>query len=60
MNAGNGDKLSLFPVEREHFLPVLSMAKDPTPGRSSAWLERLLWEQEAGGSNPLAPIFVTS
>ncbi len=25
------------------------------PGRSSAWLERLLWEQEVGGSNPLAP-----
>jgi hypothetical protein len=27
----------------------------PTSGRGSAWLERLLREQEAGGSNPLAP-----
>ena len=26
-------------------------------GRSSAWLERLVRDQEAGGSNPLAPIF---
>src|SRR5581483_4537376 len=25
------------------------------PGRSSAWLERLLWEQEAAGSNPAVP-----
>ena len=25
------------------------------PGRSSAWLERLLWEQEVAGSNPVAP-----
>ena len=24
-------------------------------GRSSAWLERLVWDQEAGGSNPPAP-----
>ena len=24
-------------------------------GRGSAWLERLLWEQDVGGSNPLAP-----
>ena len=25
-------------------------------GRSSAWLERLLWEQKAGGSNPPVPM----
>ena len=24
-------------------------------GRGSAWLERLVRDQEAGGSNPLAP-----
>jgi hypothetical protein len=25
------------------------------PGCSSAWLERLLWEQEVAGSNPVTP-----
>lgn len=25
------------------------------PGRSSVWLERGLWESQAGGSSPLAP-----
>ena len=24
-------------------------------GRSSAWLERLVWDQEVAGSNPVAP-----
>ena len=24
-------------------------------GRGAVWLARLLWEQEVGGSNPLAP-----
>ena len=27
-------------------------------GRSSAWLERLVWDQEVAGSNPVAPIEV--
>ncbi len=27
-----------------------------TSGRGSAWLERLVRDQEVGGSNPLAPI----
>src|SRR3954469_5194602 len=26
------------------------------PGRSAAWLARLLWEQEVAGSNPAVPI----
>ncbi len=29
------------------------------PGCSSAWPERLLWEQEVAGSNPVTPIFVS-
>ena len=28
-------------------------------GRSAVWLARLPWEQEAGGSNPLAPTTFT-
>ncbi len=27
----------------------------PRSGRGSAWLERLVRDQEVGGSNPLAP-----
>ena len=27
-------------------------------GCGSAWLERLVWDQEAAGSNPVTPIFL--
>ena len=30
----------------------------PTTGRGSAWLERLVRDQEVAGSNPVAPIFL--
>ena len=26
------------------------------PGCGSAWLERLVWDQEVAGSNPVTPI----
>ncbi len=28
----------------------------PVPGCGSAWLERLVWDQEVAGSNPVTPI----
>ena len=27
------------------------------PGCGSAWLERLIWDQEVAGSNPVTPTF---
>ena len=35
---------------------TLSDSTKETSGRSSAWLERLLWEQEVARSNRVAPI----
>ena len=29
---------------------------DAFPGCGSAWLERLVWDQEVAGSNPVTPI----
>ena len=30
----------------------------PAPGCGSAWLERLVWDQEVAGSNPVTPILI--
>ena len=32
--------------------------KTNTSGCGSAWLERLVWDQEVAGSNPVTPIFM--
>ena len=32
---------------------------DWSPGCGSAWLERLVWDQEVAGSNPVTPINAT-
>src|SRR5256885_9538815 len=28
-------------------------------GRSSVWLERMVWDHEVAGSNPVAPIYIS-
>ena len=28
------------------------------PGCGSAWLERLIWDQEVAGSNPVTPTYI--
>ena len=33
------------------------MDKNNLTGCGSAWLERLVWDQEVAGSNPVTPIF---
>ena len=32
--------------------------KNRTSGCGSAWLERLVWDQEVAGSNPVTPILM--
>ena len=41
--------------------PIITLASDRDgkhnriPGCGSAWLERLIWDQEVAGSNPVTP-----
>ena len=51
-----GSCMSLRPIAPRAQEVVARRAKVSRTGRSSAWLERLLWEQEAPGSNPGVPI----
>ncbi len=49
-----GQVLWWNPLPRRHSTAGGCEEVDRT-GRSSAWLERLLWEQEVAGSNPVVP-----
>ncbi len=43
-------------VDRTAAFPYNTLVMTFT-GCGSAWLERLVWDQEAAGSNPVTPIF---
>ena len=51
-----GMQCARFPLES--FGARRSIPVHAITGRSSAWLERLVWDQEVAGSNPVAPIFL--
>ena len=38
-------------------LRVRQERENSIPGCGSAWLERLVWDQEVAGSNPVTPIY---
>ena len=37
---------------------VAEIRDNAASGCGSAWLERLVWDQEVAGSNPVTPIFI--
>ena len=45
-----GDEM-LYGIGTTRWMPI-------TSGCGSAWLERLVWDQEAAGSNPVTPIYI--
>lgn len=63
---GSGIFFVAYPLDLGTYLnkkdsrPFCRKARDQskkTPGRSSAWLERMVWDHEVAGSNPVAPTF---
>ena len=41
-----------------HIIYLASRVAQAITGCGSAWLERLVWDQEVAGSNPVTPIYL--
>ena len=50
--------LTLIKTCRIICLALLRNKKIKTTGCGSAWLERLIWDQEVAGSNPVTPTYL--
>ena len=51
------DKKDSHPYNNHCAVYGSALKQEAPTGCGSVWLERLLWEQEVAGSNPVTPIF---